>query len=315
MSLIGIKNNGYQSAPASGVVFDVRRYSVHDGPGIRTTVFLKGCPLNCWWCHNPESQRFAPQVVFRENRCTRCGICQDACTQNAIIWQGDMLVTETEYCTECGDCAAVCPSQARELAGKRFGADELVQLIRRDVTFYDESSGGVTFSGGEPLIQADFLREVLQACRQEEIHTALDTCGYAPWKVLDYLRQNVDLFLYDLKIIDEVKHRKYTGVSNRVILENLQKLAEAGHAVILRFPLIPGFTDSVENIHQIGEFAGALPNILRIDILPYHDTARLKYLRMGMRYGLPEDAAIKEEQIITAERILTEYGLETKIGG
>jgi len=298
-----------------GLIFDIRRYSVHDGPGIRTTVFFKGCPLRCWWCHNPESLSSRPEMVFRETRCARCGTCLRTCQRGAILWGYGLPLTDAARCDLCEACVQTCPSQAREIAGRWLSIRDVMAVIRRDVTFYDESGGGVTFSGGEPLLQAGFLDGLLQACKAEEIHTALDTSGYAPWKVLDGLRQWVDLFLYDLKLMDDTLHKKYTGVSNRLILSNLKRLARLGHRIVLRLPLIPGITAGEENIQQVSALARELPNIERTDLLPYHDTARLKYQRLGLEYRLPPNAALAEGQPAQIAELFAAYNLRTKIGG
>jgi len=298
-----------------GTVFDIKKFSIHDGPGIRTTVFFKGCPLSCWWCHNPESQALEPELVFRESRCIRCGACEAVCAQGAISWDGDVVSTDGEHCTLCGDCVEVCYAEAREIAGQEMTVAQVMTEIERDVPFYDESGGGVTFSGGEPLFQLDFLRALLRACKEKEIHTALDTCGFAPWETLDDIREYVDLFLYDLKLIDDAKHRKFTGVSNELILRNLQMLSERGHDIFLRVPIVPGINDDDGNIRQTGTFAAALPHLNRVDILPYHHAAVEKYKRLNKVYGLPEIRPSSEEKIVEIAQILEGFGLQVKKGG
>ncbi len=299
----------------TGLIFDIRRYAVHDGPGIRTTVFLKGCPLACWWCHNPESQEAGPEMIFREARCAHCGECAAACLQGAIGWQDGLPVTDAALCLRCGACAEACPSGAREISGRDWTVAAVMAQVRRDITFFDESGGGITLSGGEPLYQPEFSAALLRACRAEDIHTALDTSGFAPWEVLDGLREAVDLFLYDVKLMDEALHLKYTGVSNRLILDNLRRLADLGQRIILRVPLIPGLTDSEENIRAIAGLARSLPHTPRVDLLPYHDAARLKYQRLGLEYPLPAGAALAGGKLDDLARILHEYDIETKIGG
>ncbi len=299
----------------SGLIFDIRRYAVHDGPGIRTTVFLKGCPMGCWWCHNPESQSSEVELIFRETRCSHCGECINACPQGAITWMVDLPATDYSICIHCGTCAEVCPTQARELIGRAWTVSDAMTLIRRDVAFYDESNGGVTLSGGEPLYQPAFTTALLRACKAEDLHTALDTSGFSPWKTLDDLRTYVDLFLYDIKLMDDNLHRQYTGVSNRLILDNLQRLAGFGHKLILRVPLIHGITDGEDNIRAIVELAQSLPNIQRVDLLPYHDAARLKYQRLGLEYPLPPSTALDEERLASLVQILQNYQIDTRIGG
>jgi pyruvate formate lyase activating enzyme len=299
----------------NGIVFDVKKFSIHDGPGIRTTVFFKGCPLRCWWCHNPESQAPEPELVFRAGRCIGCRACEAVCVQSAISWDGDAISTDRENCTLCGDCVEVCYAEAREIAGREMTVAQVMAEIEQDIPFYDESGGGVTFSGGEPLLQRDFLLALLRACVEKEIHTAVDTCGFAPWAILDSIRKHVDLFLYDLKLMDEARHRKFTGVSNELILKNLQMLSAQGHDIFLRVPIIPGINDDAENIRQIGTLAAALPHLKRVDILPYHRAAIEKYHRLDKVYGLPETRPPSDERISEIAEILREFGLQVEIGG
>ncbi len=296
------------------MIFNLQRFSTHDGPGIRTTVFLKGCPLHCWWCHNPESQSPKPELLLRENRCIRCGACIEVCEPHAISWQADRIVTDQAKCDDCGACVTTCVAEAREMAGQEKTVAQVLAEVERDLAFYDESGGGVTFSGGEPLQQRAFLLELLRACKEKEIHTAVDTCGYATWHAFDSIRPYVDLFLYDLKLMDEARHERCTGVSNRLILENLRTLAGQGHKVVVRVPVIPGITDDDENICQIGAFVSTLP-VLRLDLLPYHNIAAGKYNRLHRDYALPEvqpPTAAQMEQIAETLRVL---GLRVKIGG
>lgn len=298
-----------------GIVFDIKRFSIHDGPGIRTTVFFKGCPLRCWWCHNPESQVHEPEMMFHGNRCVGCGACVDVCPQGAISLQGDVAATDAEKCVLCGTCAEVCYADAREIVGREMTAEDVAAEIERDVPFYDESGGGATISGGEPLLQVGFLRAVLRACKEREIHTALDTCGFAPWEALESVRGLVDLFLYDLKLMDDARHRAFTGASNEPILGNLRALAERGHAIALRVPLVPGINDDEENIRRIAVFAAALPRLQRVDVLPYHRAGTDKYSRMHRAYRLPEARPPSQEKIAQITEILHEFDLQARVGG
>lgn len=262
----------------SGVIFDLKRYAINDGPGIRTTVFLKGCPLRCDWCHNPESQLPQPELMFRANRCLACGACEQACTHGAIHMEmGDQVIRDPDKCVLCGDCAAACYSEARQMVGRTLTPTALLREIERDRAFYETSGGGVTFSGGEPLNQPAFLAETLRLCKAHELHTTLDTCGYAPWSKLQALDGLVDLYLYDLKVMDEARHRQHTGVSNQVILENLEKLAHGGARIVIRIPLIAGFNDDGPNLEQTAAFLAGLPGIQRVELAPYHEIGNAKY--------------------------------------
>jgi pyruvate formate lyase activating enzyme len=304
-----------RSAADSGVIFDIKRYSIHDGPGIRTTIFFKGCPLNCWWCHNPESQAMEREQVLWLKRCIRCGACQEACEQGVISLEGDSPRTDSERCTLCGACVAACYAEAREIVGREMTVAQVMVEIERDIPFFDESGGGVTFSGGEPLAQGDFLEALLNACQESEIHTVLDTCGYAPWELLDRLRELVDLFLYDLKLMDDEKHCHYTGVSNALVIQNLRALAERGHPIVLRVPVIPGINDDEENMQLLGAFAADLPHLVQVDLLPYHHSATSKYERLERSYGLNQISPPTEESMAKIAGLMRGFGLSVKIGG
>lgn len=298
-----------------GLVFDLKRFSVHDGPGIRTTLFLKGCPLACLWCHNPESQRRAPQIMLRPARCIACGACVAECPQGAISWNGQGPRTEAALCIECGTCTAVCAAEAREVIGREVEAQAVLPELLRDRVFFDESGGGVTFSGGEPLLQPAFLLALLQGCRAEEVHTAVDTSGAVPWSSLERVRPFVDLFLYDLKLMDDTRHRAATGAGNQLILQNLRRLAATGAAIQLRVALVPGQNDDEDNLRATAAFAAALPGLRGLSVLPYHASARDKYGRLGLPYPLAGTLAPSEAALDVAEAILRTSGLPVTRGG
>jgi pyruvate formate lyase activating enzyme len=299
----------------TGLIFDIKKFSVHDGPGIRTTVFFKGCPLRCQWCHNPESQRLGRERLIRTERCIRCGACLAACEQEAISWVDGQPVTDDGRCILCGACVAECHAGAREIAGQRMTVGEVMAEVERDIAFYDESGGGVTFSGGEPLMQPEFLGALLQASRDRGIHTALDTCGHAPWPVLAAVRRLVDLFLYDIKIMDETRHRQFTGVSNDLILKNLEALSALGSRIVVRVPVIPGINDDEDNLRRLAAYVAALPHVEGLALLPYHATATAKYERLGLAYSLREVRPPPDGRMEALGQMLQAHGLEVTIGG
>jgi len=298
-----------------GLVFDIKKYAVHDGPGIRTTVFFKGCPLRCAWCHNPEGQQAAPEVMVKASRCLPgCWECVKACRPKAITRTRTSLAVDRRKCDGCGACAEACPSRAIELAGRLTEVPDLVTTIFQDAIFHESSGGGVTFSGGEPLMQPDFLEAVLAECGRREARTAIDTCGYVPTAVLKRFMGHADLFLYDFKVMDEAKHKKYTGVSNRVILDNLRVLAESGQGVNIRIPLIAGVNDDDENIDRTAEFLRSLKAIKRLSLLPYHSLAADKYRRLDRETAHKVFAAPSAERLERIKAELEASGFTVAIG-
>ena len=262
----------------NGRVFDIQRFSLYDGPGIRTAVFFKGCPLRCAWCHNPESQRRGPELLFYAHKCVGCGKCSAVCAN-----------THTTRCTGCGRCAAVCVHGAREISGYEISPEEALRKVLRDRAFYETSGGGGTLTGGEPLAQPDFAFEVLCLCRENGVDTAMETCGFAPWESLERLLPLLDHVYYDIKGIDPALHEKNTGVSNERILDNARRLKETGADVTFRMPYIPGYNDG--ELDAVKAFAGDFP----LQLMPYHATGEGKYSALGRAYPaagtpLPEKA-------------------------
>ncbi len=299
-----------------GLVFDIKRYAINDGPGIRVTIFLKGCPLSCRWCHNPES--ISPQVekLFTAERCIGCGECVRVCPVQACRLSSSGIDTDTGLCTLCGRCAEVCPSRATEMSGRLRSVDELLQVIEKERPFFDQSGGGVTFSGGEPLLQSPFLVALLEACGQRGIHRAVDTSGHVRAGTLLEVARHTDLFLYDLKVADVERHRHLTGVDNRLILDNLTALAETGVAIRVRLPLIGGVNDDDANIAAIAAIVAALPGEAKpVDLLPYHAVARGKDQKLG-RYrdldGMREPSAADLQRVAG---IFAVHGLVARVGG
>jgi len=306
----------------TGLVFNIQRYSIGDGPGIRTTVFLKGCPLACWWCHNPESQSPEPEISVIEGRCTRCGACWEACPQTPPGAVKGPARTSHGECTRCGACVEACPTGAREMIGRRMGVDDVLDEVLKDRIFYDDSGGGVTFSGGEPLMQPTFLRELLAACRREGLHTAVDTCGYAPYEELLAAAAHTDLFLYDLKLLEDQEHRRHTGASNALILDNPRALGNSHGNVWLRIPLVPGVNDDAAQLDAAARLAASLPGVRHVDLLPYHDLGRHKAARRERDELPPPVAAAPGVDPVTADIDLDAaaepfraLGLDVRTGG
>ena len=251
------------------IFFDIQRNSFVDGPGIRTTVFFKGCNLRCAWCHNPESQSAKPQMMFYKDKCTGCGKCKSVCPYHL------------EQCELCGKCTLYCPVDARKVCGKEHTVDEVLKEVLKDQAFYETSGGGVTFSGGECMLQIDFLAEILKKCKENGIHTAVDTAGHIPFESFEKILPYTDLFLYDIKIFDSQKHKQYVGVGNELILENLKKLFERKAKLWIRIPIIPDVNDSIEEIQKIKDFLKTIGTAEKIELLPYHAMGENKYRAIG----------------------------------
>jgi pyruvate formate lyase activating enzyme len=298
-----------------GLVFDVKKYAIHDGPGIRTTVFFKGCPLECQWCHNPESWRAYAEHGFRKGRCVGCLQCIETCPEQAISIIDNRPVTEMNKCSLCGRCADTCVACAREIIGREMTVSEIMAEIEQDVIFYDESGGGVTISGGEPLMQPDFLLAVLNQCQRQRIHTAVDTSCYAESKIVEKVGERANMFLCDIKHMDSEIHERFTGVGNDSILNNIRLLSEAGKNIIIRIPVIPGFNDEKANIEATGKFTASLPGIIRVDILPFNRGGKEKSARLTAQGKHLQVKIPNEEQMNSIAQNLSKYGFEVKIGG
>jgi pyruvate formate lyase activating enzyme len=291
----------------TGRVFNVQRFSLHDGPGIRTTVFLKGCPARCAWCHNPESQSFESEVVRVETRCASCGVCETVCPRDAPP-PGSGL------CSACGACVEACPAGARQLIGTETTVADVVAEVLRDRLFFEESGGGVTFSGGEPLSQLPLLGGLLAACRSHGVHTAVDTCGFAPRGALLGLVPLVDLFLFDVKLADDARHRAATGLPSAPILANLRALVAAHPEVWIRVPIVPGYTDRPADVEAIATLVAGLPRPCPVSLLPYHATGAAKARRLGRPSPLEALASPPAEHLETLAGLFRERGLPVTIG-
>lgn len=295
---------------ALGMIFEIKRFAVHDGPGIRTTVFFKGCPLKCLWCHNPEGLSYEPEIAFLERKCVHCGECFCICplglhTENE---NGIHLINRSE-CTLCQTCVRNCMPQALKFYGTEYSADKIFEIVYADIDFYKQSGGGITCSGGEPLMQPDFLAAFLALCKNAGLNTAVDTSGYAKWSSFEKILPFTDIFLFDIKHMDTEAHKKMTGVDNGLIHENLQKLAEYKAAVEIRMPIIPELNDSEKNILQTAAFLKTIKTIKQVRLLPYHALAGSKYSSIGKEHNMPAPSDNINEKLHYVSEILKSEGV------
>ena len=298
----------------AGRVARIDRGAVHDGPGLRTVVFLKGCPLRCAWCHSPETQSLRSEALVQSDRCIACEACAAACEQGAAHPASSPQPIDRARCTVCGRCTEICPTGARAISGTRMSASQVVSEVKKDRAFYDQSGGGMTLSGGEPLIQPEFALTLLELCRREGIHTAVETCGHVKPEVLRLAAAIADVVLFDLKLMDESRHRAATRVSNRTILDNLREVAKRRRDVIVRVPLVPGINDDWRNLSATAAFVDSL-GLSRIDVLPYHRAGLSKYWRLGRTYHLDEVKPPSAESIGIAVDAMARAGLDVHVGG
>lgn len=303
----------------NSIIFAIKRYALHDGPNIRTTIFFKGCPLSCHWCHNPEGIDFNIKIVTLGEKCIGCGECVDNCPENALQLVKDGIQNgihrNTERCTLCRICIETCPALVHEPTGWEMTTEQLLNEIKKDLPFYDQSGGGVTISGGEPLAQPKALVALLQGCGALAIHRTVDTSAFAPTDTLLHVAEHTDLFLIDLKHMDKRKHQHYTGVTNDLIVHNLQTLAKSGKPIRVRLPLIPGVNDDAENIRATGIFVAGCTGVLGIDVLPYHPSATAKYKKLGLEYKGHTFTTPSRQDITETVHILKEYIEDVQIGG
>jgi len=299
-----------------GIVFNMQRFSVRDGDGVRTIVFLKGCPLHCRWCSNPESQTLKPVLLYAANDCVHCGRCVAACRNHVITLSepGVPNILDRSRCHLLGECTAVCPVGALTIKGKEMTVAEVVKELKKDEAAYRRSGGGVTISGGEGLVQHEFMKEVLKGCLSQGWTTCAETTGYAPPEVIEEVIPYVEHVLLDIKCIDPVKHKEHTGVDNALILSNAKRITEISRTTV-RVPVIPGFNFSAEDIRQIVEFVKTLHQVKAIHLLPYHSLGSNKYDLLGREYLMETRENLKKEAVADLERIVLEAGFECKVGG
>jgi pyruvate formate lyase activating enzyme len=305
-------------ANTKGKVFNIQRYSIHDGPGIRTTVFINGCPLRCVWCQNPESQSMIPSIFFMSERCTGCGKCVETCPEKAITIVDGKATTDRSFCKGCGICAEVCPNEARDLMGKEMTAEEVFKEANSDAIFYQGSGGGVTISGGDPVAQPDFVIAILKMCKNAGLHTALETSGVAEWYILKKILPYTDMVLYDFKHMDAEEHTRFTGKSNRLALENAKKIiTEFSNIVfVARVPVIPGHNDSEENVTGTARFiAQELENSIKVHLLPYHKLGVSKYERLEDPGKIIFIEPPSEEHMERLRQLVESAGLTGVVGG
>ena len=307
--------------PHTAVVFNIERHALHDGPGIRTLVFLKGCPLRCRWCSNPEGQSRAPELLFRVRDCLSCMRCVEVCPQHAIKVAGDrvmmaddrIIYTDRELCKACGACVAACPAGAREIAGREMDVGHVVDEVLKDEIFYRNSGGGVTVSGGSPLVYPDFVAELFRTLKDHAVHTAVETCGAVPWSHFEKVLGLTDLFLYDLKHMDSEIHEAHTGSRNERILENLTRLDGTGVEIIVRIPVIPSFNDTRESIAAIAGFTMTLSSKPPVQLLPYHTLGRSKYHHLEREYPLERQGLLLVSALEDLERTAREINPRTTL--
>jgi pyruvate formate lyase activating enzyme len=301
-----------EASPRRGLIFNIQRFSIHDGPGIRTVVFFKGCALRCRWCSNPESWNMYQEIVVNDLRCTRCGRCQKVCPVNAIVVDETARKLDRGLCNRCLKCAEVCPTGALATTGQWMTVDEVMREAAADDLFYQNSGGGITLSGGEPLQQWEFAVDLLKACKERGIHTAIETSGQAEWSILEKVLEYTDLVLYDIKHMDPAKHREGTGKTNELILENARKAA-AKRRLWVRMPLVPGFNDSEDNLTATARFAKEI-GAAKVSLLPYHTWGMSKFGKLGRRFTMEDVPTPTSEHVEHCRKVVEDAGLMTAVG-
>ena len=309
-------SSGHMSV--QGKIFKIERFAIHDGPGIRTVVFMKGCPLRCRWCSSPESQRVTPETVYHAEKCVHCGACVEVCPAGAIaVASNNTITTEIQRCEHCGACVAACPEGARKLIGEVVTAEAVLNEVEKDAVFYYQSDGGVTLSGGEPTMQPEFASAILKGCLERGFHTAMETCGHVNWEALDRLLSDLSLIYVDIKHMSADAHRRITGRDNALILENIKRIDHAyTHLpIIVRIPVIPGVNDTADNIAETAAFVSRLSHVERIELLPYHRYGLAMYNALSRDYALQAVDVPSDENLEMLADIIRSHGVSVQIGG
>jgi pyruvate formate lyase activating enzyme len=302
-----------ENAVQKRLVLSLTRMTVHNGPGIRTLIQFKGCPLHCLWCSTPESQKPGPEIVLYRNKCNNCLQCVSACSLNAIGLTDGAINIDRYVCDNCGKCVEVCNTKALEILGQSMTVSEIIEEARKDRVIYKHSRGGVTLSGGEPLLDPVFSQQLLKSFRAESLSVGVDTCGYVPWENIEPVLPYIDFFLWDIKIMSPVKHKRLTGVSNSLILDNATRVSDRNIPIYVRIPVIPGYTDSDENIKAIGHFARGLSSVVEIDILPLHHLGKARYHGLGLAYPLADIPLVPDSRMRSLQEMVRACGLKCNI--
>lgn len=298
------------------LIFDIKKFAINDGPGIRITFFFKGCPLSCVWCHNPESISPKVQKLYTKSKCIGAQKCIEVCPNDALILTKEGIITNFAKCKLCGLCAEACPTKAIEMSGYIKDFDEIISLVENERPFFEESGGGVTFSGGEPLMHIEVLLPLLVELGKRGIHRVIDTSGFASRKTMEEVQPHTDLFLFDLKHTDSEKHKQFTGQNNEKILSNLKWLSKNGSEIIIRVPLIKGFNSDEESISQMAQFISSLDGKPKVvNLLAYHDIAKMKYEKLGGKYEVENLSTPTSKEIADSISVFKKYGLQSSIGG
>jgi pyruvate formate lyase activating enzyme len=304
-----------EAVASKRVVLGIARMTLHNGPGIRTLILFKGCPLGCLWCSTPESQKEEPEIAIYPDKCIHCGRCVPVCPLHAIHLTNETISINRFLCNDCGRCADLCHPEAIRLLGQRLTVEELVEEAKKDMVFYKHSGGGVTLSGGEPLLNPDFALQLLQALKGEGISVGVDACGHVPWASIEQMLPYIDFFLWDIKHMDSQKHREFTGVSNELILENARSVSDRNIPLYIRVPVIPGYNDSEENIRATCEFARELSSLVEVDLLPLHHLGKARYDSLNRDYPIADIPLVPDSVLQHMKRLVESYGLKSNIVG